>query len=173
MNKYQKLNTRWWDRWWNIVKHKSLTIIINKTYKSIIKKIMYFINRAHHFAIPVGMRMPKRRLGYYSFFLWVTLRMNQEIWFSTSLMCCLIWASDIDPLSEAFQERLCFFNSDCTLRANLHSTVFVACDKLTRGLQLVYNCRVCQKKHCSLWKHVLKHCDNHTCKSRHRPVIQL
>lgn len=54
MNKYQKLNTKWWS----IDRHKSLTIIIDNTYE-IITKIVYFINRARHFAIPVGTRWRK------------------------------------------------------------------------------------------------------------------
>ena len=55
MNKYQKLN----KKWWSIDRHKSLTIIIDKTYEIIKKKIVYFINRARHFATPVGARCRK------------------------------------------------------------------------------------------------------------------
>ena len=32
------------------------------------------------------------------------------------------------------------------VRADLHGTIFVACDKLTTGLQLAHYCRVRQKK---------------------------
>ena len=57
------------------------------------------------------------------------------------------------------------------LTGNLHSTIFVACNKLTTGLLLVYNCCVCQGKYCSILKHVLKRCDNR--KSCRRPVESL
>ena len=55
--------------------------------------------------------------------------------------------------------------------ADLHGTIFVACDKLTTGLQLVYDCRVRQRKCRGILKHVLKRCDNR--KSCRKPVVSL
>ena len=57
------------------------------------------------------------------------------------------------------------------LRADLHGTIFVPCDKFTTGLHLVYDCRVRQKKCRSILKHFVKRCDNR--KSGRRPVVSL
>ena len=56
-----------------------------------------------------------------------------------------------------------------TIWADLHGAISVACNMLKTGLQLVYDCRVRQRKCRSILKHVLKRCDNR--KSCHRPVV--
>ena len=61
------------------------------------------------------------------------------------------------------------YDGKTLLRADLYGTIFVACDKLTTGLQLVCDCRVRQKKCRSILKNVLKRCDNR--KSCRRPVL--
>ena len=57
-------------------------------------------------------------------------------------------------------------------RADLHSTIFVACDNgLRQTHDMIYDCCVRQKKCRSILKHVLKRCDNR--KSCRRPVVSL
>ena len=56
------------------------------------------------------------------------------------------------------------------LRADLHGTIFVACDNgLRQAHDMIYDCCVRQKECRSILKHVLKRCDNR--KSCRRPVI--
>ena len=58
------------------------------------------------------------------------------------------------------------------LRADLHGTIFVACDNgLRQAHDMIYDCCVRQKKCRSILKHVLKRCDNR--KSCRRPVVRL
>ena len=58
------------------------------------------------------------------------------------------------------------------LRADLHGTIFVACDKgLRQAHDMIYDCCVRQKKCRSILKHGLKPCDNR--KSCRRPVVSL
>ena len=65
------------------------------------------------------------------------------------------------------------FDQDCgVVRADLHGTIFVACDNgLRQALDMIYDCCVRQKKCRSILKHVLKRCDNR--KSFRRPVVGL
>ena len=58
------------------------------------------------------------------------------------------------------------------LRADLHGTIFVACDNgLRQAHDMIYDCCVRQKECRSILKHVLKRCDNR--KSYRRPVVRL
>ena len=90
MNKYQKLNAKWWS----IDRHKSLTIIIDKTYEIIAKKIVYFIKRARHFAIPVGTRCQKGVWNtIHEFLLWNRPFSNSHGWTGSSMKWRLMWAN--------------------------------------------------------------------------------
>ena len=56
--------------------------------------------------------------------------------------------------------------------ADLHGTIFVACDNgLRQAHDMIYDCCVRQKKCPGILKHVLKRCDNR--KSCRRPVVSL
>ena len=69
---------------------------------------------------------------------------------------------------QLFRERL----SKRSVRADLHGTIFVACDNdLRQAHDMIYDCCVSQKKYRSILKHVLKRCDNR--KSCRRPVVSL
>ena len=58
------------------------------------------------------------------------------------------------------------------VRADLHGTIFVACDNgLRQAHDMTYDCCVRQKKCRSSLKHVLKRCDSR--KSCRRPVVSL
>ena len=58
------------------------------------------------------------------------------------------------------------------LRADLHGTIFVACDNgLRQAHDMIYDCCVRQKKCRSILKHVLKRCDNR--KSCRGPAVSL
>ena len=59
-----------------------------------------------------------------------------------------------------------------SVRADLHGTIFVACDNgLRQAHDMICDCCVRQKKCRSILKHVLKCCDNR--KSCRRPVVSL
>ena len=56
--------------------------------------------------------------------------------------------------------------------ADLHGTIFVACDNGSRQVHdMIYDCCVRQKKCRSILKHVFNRCDNR--KSCGRPVVSL
>ena len=56
------------------------------------------------------------------------------------------------------------------VRADLHGTIFVACDNgLRQAHDMIYDCCLRQKKCRSILKHVLKCCGNR--KSCRRPVV--
>ena len=76
------------------------------------------------------------------------------------------WAKG-KSLSDKFNE-----GNEEFLRANLHGTIFVACDNgLRQANDMIYDCFVRQEKCRSILKHVLKRYDNR--KSCLRPVVSL
>ena len=70
------------------------------------------------------------------------------------------------------QRLCCCIFSTSSVRADLHRTIFVACDNgLRQAHDMIYNCCVRQRKCRSILNHVLKRCDNR--KSCRRPVVSL
>ena len=75
-------------------------------------------------------------------------------------------------LGEKLLEKLQSVTMSLNTRwADLHGAIFVACNMLKTGLQILYDCRVPQRKCGSILKHVLKRCDSR--KSCRRPVVGL
>ena len=90
--------------------------------------------------------------------------------FQNNYVIVFLWASLFDssnvPTREHFRSQKRYF------RADLHGTIFVACDNgLRQANDMIYDCCVRQKECRSILRHILKRGDNR--KSSRRPVVRL
>ena len=98
-------------------------------------------------------------------FFWRTRQSQIMSW-----ACCKLLSHATKSYRVNRPLRLSFTSEETCFRADLHGTIFVACDNgLRQAHDMICDCRVRQEKCRSILKHVLKRYDNR--KSCRRPVL--